>query len=150
QALEAVRHLEALLEALATTPAPVLRSHGLGVLQLRRLSRLTGLTEAHAALLLEVGYAAGLVAESAGTAAGEDQRWLPTPGDDDWRATPLARRWAVLARAWFGMTRAPGLVGTRDENNKDKPVNALSYEVTRLGAVAARRAALTALAALPE
>ena len=61
QALEAVRHLDALLTALAETPAPVLRSFGLGVRDLRRLARDTGITEAVAALLLEVAYAAGLL-----------------------------------------------------------------------------------------
>src|SRR5262245_22232293 len=57
QALEAVRHLEALLHALAETPATVLRSFGLGVRDLRRLARDTGTSEQVAALLLEIAEA---------------------------------------------------------------------------------------------
>ncbi len=39
QTLEVVRHTEALLESLAAEPAPVLRSGGVGVRDLRRLAR---------------------------------------------------------------------------------------------------------------
>jgi hypothetical protein len=147
QALEAVRHLEALLEALAVNPAPVLRSFGLGVRDLRRLAKETGLTESHTALLLEVGYAAGLLAQNDAAGRTDSQHWLPTGAYDHWRAAPLAQRWALLARTWFAMTRAPALVGQRDD--KDKAINALSYEATRLGAAAARRWALDVLASLP-
>ncbi len=48
---------------LAAEPAPVLRSGGLGVRDLRRLARATGLDEPTTALLLEVAYAAGLTGE---------------------------------------------------------------------------------------
>ena len=44
-----------------TTPAPVLRSFGLGVRDLRRLARDAGISEGDAALLLEIAYAAGLL-----------------------------------------------------------------------------------------
>src|SRR5436190_6392791 len=54
QAMEAVRHTEALLEVLATEPAQVLRSGGLGVRELRRLTKTVGIDEGVAALLLEV------------------------------------------------------------------------------------------------
>ena len=85
QAMEAVRHTEALLAALDAEPAPVLRSGGIGVRELRRLARAAGLDEPLAALLLEVAYAAGLageleahraVARSAGPRAGP--QILPT------------------------------------------------------------------------
>ncbi|NHW88003.1 hypothetical protein HA066_26720, partial [Escherichia coli] len=76
------RHTEALLEQLAAEPAPVLRSGGIGVRDLRRLARATGLDEPAAALLLEVAYAAGLTGEmdlpgSVGR-YGADQQVLPT------------------------------------------------------------------------
>ena len=63
QAMEAVRHTEALLAALDAEPAPVLRSGGVGVRELRRLAQSAGLDEPLAALLLEVASAAGLVGE---------------------------------------------------------------------------------------
>ena len=137
QALEAVRHLDALLHALADAPAPVLRSFGLGVRDLRRLARDAGTSEGDAALLLEIAYAAGLLGYTepgsrgtGGRAAGPTEMlWLPAPGYDTWRGAELADRWALLARTWLDMSRAPSLVGQRDE--KDRPINALSTEANR-------------------
>jgi hypothetical protein len=147
QALEAIRHLEALLQALSDDPAPVLRTVGLGVRELRRLARGAGLTEPVTALLLEVAYAAGLLAHT-DPYANPDQRWLPTPAYDHWRKAPLPQRWALIARAWLTMTRAPGLVGQRDD--RDRPINALSFDAAQLAAAPARRQALGVLAGLPD
>jgi hypothetical protein len=147
QALEAVRQLDALLAGLADGPAPLLRSFGLGVRDLRRLAKDAGTTEATAALLLEIGYAAGLLTYADRTVRSADQVWLPAPAYDTWRGGDLAKRWCLLARTWLAMTRAPSLIGQRDA--KDKPISALSVEVARIGAPAARRAALTVLADLP-
>src|SRR5690606_422874 len=110
QTMEAVRHTEALLEALAAEPAPVLRSGGVGIRELRRLARAAGLDETTSALLLEVAGAAGLVGEldlpHATTArGGAEQQMLPTNGYDLWRGSSLARRWHHLAQAWLAMTR---------------------------------------------
>jgi hypothetical protein len=148
QALEAVRHLDALLGVLAEAPAPVLRSFGLGVRDLRRLARDGGVTEPDAALLLELAYAAGLLTYTDAAGAGGDQRWLPSPAYDAWRTASLARRWATLARVWLRTTRAPAMVGQRDD--KDKLISALSIEANRLAAPALRRSVLTVLAGLPE
>jgi hypothetical protein len=158
QAMEAVRTTEVLLEALAVEPAPVLKTGGLGVRDLRRLARTAGVDESGAALLLEVAYAAGLLGEADAGGAGRavtvsratggvDEIFLPTGAYDMWRALSIAQRWHALAGAWLGMTRQPGLVGQRDD--RDRPINALSPEVERAGAPQARREALQALAALP-
>ncbi len=148
QALEAVRHLDALLHALAETPAPVLKSFGLGVRDLRRLARATGISEEVAATLVEIAYAAGLLnSTDVSLRAATEQRWLPTPAYDTWRSAPLAHRWVTLARAWLYMTRLPGLVGQRDD--RDRLIGALSYEAQRMSAPALRRAVLGVLADLP-
>ncbi|RKN48484.1 helicase-associated domain-containing protein [Micromonospora endolithica] len=151
QTMEAVRQTEALLEQLAAEPAPVLRSGGLGVRDLRRLARAVGLDESAAALLLEVAYAAGLVGEMDLPGAttgryGADQQVLPTGGYEVWRAVSLAQRWEQLGRAWLTMTRQAGLVGQRDD--RDRPIAVLSAEAERAGAPAARRAVLGVLADL--
>ncbi|GAB3154921.1 helicase-associated domain-containing protein [Micromonospora sonneratiae] len=151
QAMETVRHAEALLEALSAEPAPVLRSGGIGVRDLRRLARSTGLDESTAALLLEVAYAAGLAGEAdlvgaATTRTGADQQVLPTASYEVWRSGSLAQRWDHLARAWLSMPRQAGLVGQRDD--RDRLITALSAEVERAGAPAARRAVLGILADL--
>ncbi|MGW5669170.1 helicase-associated domain-containing protein, partial [Micromonospora sp. NPDC003776] len=137
QTMEVVRHTEALLESLSDEPAPVLRSGGVGVRDLRRMARNLGLDDATAALLFEVAYAAGLVGEldltgsSAARYSGEHQI-LPTGGYEVWRAASLAQRWEQLARAWLMMTRQPGLVGQRDD--RDRPISVLSAEAERAGA----------------
>jgi hypothetical protein len=155
QALEAVRHLDAILAALAENPAPVLRAFGLGVRELRRLARDAGVNEADAALLLEIAYAAGLLSYTepgargtGGRAAGPaEMLWLPTLTYDAWRSGELAQRWTLLARTWLGMSRAPSMVGQRDE--KDRPINALSTEAYRNAVPGVRRAALRVLAEAP-
>jgi hypothetical protein len=145
QAMEVVRHTEALAEVLAGDAAPVLRSGGLGVRELRRLARVTGLTEPSAALLLEVAYAAGLLGEAGGETG--DAVFLPAAGYDAWRVATLAERWARLARGWLLMSRMPSLVGQRDD--RDRLLPALSADIERLGAPAQRRAVLGALGDLP-
>ncbi|MEU5786198.1 helicase-associated domain-containing protein [Micromonospora purpureochromogenes] len=151
QTMELVRHTEALLESLAAEPAPVLRSGGVGVRDLRRLARGVGLDEPATALVFEVAYAAGLLGEldvSGSTTGryGADQQVLPTGGYEVWRAMSLAHRWEQLARAWLTMTRQVGLVGQRDD--RDRPISVLSAEAERAGAPAARRAVLGVLADL--
>ncbi|MEU0155280.1 helicase-associated domain-containing protein [Micromonospora fulviviridis] len=151
QTMEVVRHTEALLEALAAEPAPVLRSGGVGVRDLRRLARGLGLDDPTTALIFEVAYAAGLLGELdlTGTATaryGGDQQILPTGGYEVWRAASLAQRWEQLARAWLTMTRQVGLVGQRDD--RDRPISVLSAEAERAGAPAARRSVLAVLADL--
>ncbi|MEV6850763.1 helicase-associated domain-containing protein [Actinoplanes sp. NPDC051411] len=157
QVMEAVRSTEALLDALAAEPAAILRAGGLGVRDLKRLARATGLDEPAAALLLEVAYAAGLVGESDASgisravtisrAAGAvEEIFLPTGAFDLWRALSIAHRWETLVRSWLVMTRQPGLIGQRDE--RDRPINALAPEVERSAAPEARRDTLLVLADL--
>ncbi len=147
QAMEAVRHLDALLHAIAEAPPPLLRSFGLGVRDLRRLARQCGISDAATALLLEIAYSAGLLTYIDALSQSGESRWLPAPEYDTWRTLPLAQQWVVLARTWLEMTRAPVLVGQRDE--RDKPISALSVDVARGGAPTSRRAALSVLADVP-
>ncbi|HZN16819.1 MAG TPA: helicase-associated domain-containing protein [Micromonosporaceae bacterium] len=152
QAMEAVRNAEALLEAVAAEPVPLLRSGGLGVRELRRLARAAGAEEPVAVLLLELAYAAGLFAEAerldkVGARPNGGPLYLPTSAYDSWRALPLAQRWGVLAQTWLALAREPRLVGERDD--RDRPVNVLAPEAERAGAPATRLAALAVLATLP-
>lgn len=147
QAMEAVRHTEALLEALGTDPAPMLRSGGLGVRELRRLARTAGVDDSMAALLLEVAHAAGLVGTWQPGDRTAEAQFLPAGSYDGWRARSIPRQWAVLARAWLGMSRDPRLVGERDE--RDRPISALAPEAERVGAPGTRHEVLRVLAGLP-
>jgi hypothetical protein len=149
QAMEAVRLAGALLEALAAEPAPVLRSGGMGIRDLRRLARAAGTSEQVAGLLVEAGYAAGLIGETdesgPGRAGGPELR--PTTGYDLWSGAPLAGRWHALATGWLAMTRQPDRVGRRD--GRDRLIGPLGPEAERSGAPALRRTVLGVLAELP-
>jgi hypothetical protein len=110
-AADLLRLVGELLEAWSAQPPPVLRSGGLGVRELRRTASTLDVDEETAAFVVEVAYAAGLVADD-----GEaDPSWAPTPAYDTWLDAPPPRSWATLAAAWAAATRAPGMVGSRDD-----------------------------------
>ena len=142
-AAEAVAKVEVLLEAWSAAPAGVLRAGGLGVRELKRAAQVMDVPEAHAALLVEVASAAGLVDQTPGL----EPEWVPTPAFDSWVARPPEQRWAELAQAWLTMPRLPGLVGERDE--RDKVLAPLGPDVERPGAPAERRRVLSVLATAP-
>src|SRR5690606_26678199 len=81
-ALELLREAEVVLETLGAAPVAELRSGGLGVRDLKRLSKSTGIDERRLGLILEVAAGAGLIA--AGT---------PDAVPDDGSAPFWARRW---------------------------------------------------------
>lgn len=150
EALELVRHCGAIVDALSDTPAPALKAGGLGVREIKRIGKITGLDEARVGLLLELLAAASLI--SSGTPeplpandSGEDY-WGPTSAADSWVTATPAARWHTLASAWLELQRAPWLIGMRDPN--DKPVAALSEEVRSPAAPRDRRTILEYLAEL--
>nr|WP_296768013.1 helicase-associated domain-containing protein [Rhodococcus sp. (in: high G+C Gram-positive bacteria)] len=148
EALELIRHCGLIVESLATAPAPALKAGGLGVREIKRITKATGLDEAQVSLLVELLAAAALI--SSGTPdplpsndSGEDY-WAPTAAVDGWITATPAARWHALASAWLELQRAPWLVGMRDPN--DKPVAALSEEVRSPAAPRDRRTILEYLA----
>ncbi|MDQ1742997.1 MAG: hypothetical protein QOE23_1336, partial [Pseudonocardiales bacterium] len=142
QVLETVRLVEVLLTEVAAEPPGLLRAGGLGVRELRRLSRALDIGEPVTALLLEVASEAGLL--SASTTA--DPAYLPTTEFDSWLRHSTAERWVRLATGWLSMTRLPSLVGARDE--RDKTIAALSADLERHSAPALRLQLLGLLAEL--
>lgn len=140
QAFTTVRLIEELLERWGLEPPPVLRSGGLAVRDLRSAAALLDIEEWHAALLIEVAYASGLLARGGGV----DGEWLPTQAYDLWLLRETAERWVELAQAWLDTDRVPGLAGERDE--RDRLINALGDETVRTSAPETRRATLGALA----
>ena len=122
---ELVRWVNELGELWGGEPPGVLRAGGLGVRDLRRTALALDVPEPAAALVVEVAFAAGLVADDGEVGAS----WLPTPAYDAWTAAAPPARWRQLAQAWLASSRVPGLVGSRDE--KDSPRAALSEAVER-------------------
>ena len=149
-ALEFLHRCDALLEALSLAPAATLKAGGVGVRELRRIARTSGIDQAEVPLLLEVLAAAGLIAVG-DTEVGEvsfDSVWAPTDAADAWAAHEPARRWAELVLAWWSMPRAPWRVGSEVEGGGTVP--ALG-EAVGPPAPAERGRVLSALAALdPE
>lgn len=147
-ALDLIRHTELLLDRLSAEPVAVLRTGGIGVRELRALAGKAGVEEQQASVLLEIAYAAGLVAEAD---AGTTELWLPTSAYDDWLALDLSHRWARLVVAWYPGLRAIGLVGRRDAagataSARERLVNALSPDLERLLAPEVRELTFAALA----
>src|SRR5690606_32520616 len=149
---ELLRHCADILAALGNTPAPALRAGGLGVRELRRVAKQTGIDEQRAALLIEVLAAAKLIEKGLPDPAPDldtvDDFWAPTPASDAWLDGPPARRWTVLAMVWLDLDRMPWMIGMRDAN--DKPLAALSAELRVPYAPRDRRAILGLLAEQPS
>lgn len=140
-AIEAVRLVDELAQSWSALPPMVLRTGGLGVRELRRTAAALDVDDGTAALVAEVAFAAGLVANDAEA----DPVWLPTPRYDLWRTAGPGERWAQLATGWLDSTRAAGLVGVRGP--KDTPIAALGPDAERAQAAPVRTQVLAELAA---
>lgn len=143
EAAEFLRQLESMLTLWSGQPPPVLKSGGLGVRELRKVTREVEVDDARATLLVELAAGAGLVADSQ-TATPE---WVPTTLADSWLASAPAQRWLIVTQAWLDLARLPGLAGQRDA--KDKTMAPLSDDLRRPLAPVQRRRVLAALADLP-
>ncbi len=126
-------------------PPRVLRAGGLSVRDLKRLSAILDVDQTHAAFVVEIAYAADLLADDASL----EPVWAPTPGYDEWQQKPSARRWVRLGRAWLSSGRAPHLVGTTPAAG-GSAINALSADVVYPPTRQLRGDVLAELAALPE
>ncbi|MFI2753182.1 helicase-associated domain-containing protein [Cellulomonas sp. P22] len=138
-----VRLVALLVRTWEQNPAPVLRSGGLGVRELRRIAATLEVEEQEAALVVEIAAAAGFVAED----GEESPSFAPTLAVDEWLNSDLPTRWATLARTWASMVRTPWMVGGRDERGGVRA--ALDPELSRPWAPRVRRAVLSVLADQP-
>lgn len=138
-----VRLVALLVRTWEQTPAPVLRSGGLGVRELRRVAATLEVEDSEAAFVVELAAAAGLVAED----EEESPAFAPTLAVDEWLNDDLPSRWATLARAWASTVRTPWMVGGRDERGGVRA--ALDPELSRPWAPRVRHAVLNALAEVP-
>lgn len=143
-AAEVVRQVQLLLDQCAVAAPSVLRSGGMGVRDLKSLATVVDVDEARAALLVELAWAAGLLA-STGEVTDE---WLPTPAFDLWCSQSAAERWVQLAEAWLATSHVASLVGDRDASG-DR-INVLTTDVERIVAPDVRRWVLDDLAAQGE
>lgn len=149
-AIDLLRHVDVLLENLGTAPVSELRSGGLGIRELKRLAKVTGIDEARLGLILEIAAAAGLIASGMpdpDPAYGDGPYWAPTATADRFSTLAAADRWYLLAITWLDLTCRPTLIGSRGPDGK--PFGALSNSLFSTAAPLDRRLLLTLLAGLP-
>jgi hypothetical protein len=148
--IDLLREVELVLETLGATPVPELRSGGLGVRDVKRLTKVTGIDERRLGLILEVASAAGLIAvglpePEPADAAGP--HWAPTVAADRFVESAAAFKWHLLASTWLDLPGRPGLIGNRGPDGK--PYAALSDSLFSTAAPLDRRLLLGVLADLP-
>jgi len=131
----ALDQVTAVLEACGAAPVAMRRLGGVGVREIRRLARTTGLDEAGVRLWLEIGYALGLLDQ-------DGAELLPTAAYDGWAADRPGRRLADVARCWRNLATWPVPDSAGDAGT------ALSYDDRGLLATQLRHELLDAAAAL--
>ncbi len=149
-AMDLLREIDVVLETLSGAPIPELRSGGLGVRELKRLTKSTGIDDDRLGLILEVASAAGLIAAGIpepDPLDGGGPYWAPTLAADRFIESPTALRWYHVCSAWLDLPARPGLVGERGPDGK--PYAALSDSLYSTAAPLDRRLLLTMLAELP-
>lgn len=149
-AIDILREVELVLETLSAAPVPELRNGGLGVRDVKRLTKATGVDERRLGLILELAAAAGLIASGMpdpepGDGAGP--YWAPTVAADRFVESPTAVRWHLLMSTWLDLPGRPGLIGSRGADGK--PYAALSDSLYSTAAPLDRRLLLGVMAGLP-
>ncbi len=148
--IDLLRELDVLIETLSATPISELRSGGLGVREVRRLAKITGIDDARLGLILELAAAAGLIASGIPDpqpAVGDPPYWAPTVAADRFSEAPTGERWHLLATTWLDLAARPALIGSRGPDAK--PYAALSDSLYSTAAPLDRRLLLSMLAELP-
>ncbi len=149
-AIDMLREVELVIETLSATPIPELRSGGLGVREVKRLTKLTGIEERRLGLILEVTAAAGLIAPGMPEPDPPDAMgpfWAPTVAADRFIESPTAVKWHLIVSAWLDLPGRPSLIGSR--NPDGKPYAALSDSLYSTAAPLDRRLLLETLDDLP-
>ena len=149
--IDLLRELDVLLERLGAGPVSELRSGGLGIRDVKRLSKATGIEEPRLGLILEVAAVAGLIASGMPDpepATGDGPYWAPTVAADRFTAMSPAERWHLLATSWLDLPGRPALIGSRGPDAK--PYGALTDSLYSTAAPLDRRLLLGMLSELPH
>lgn len=147
--IDLLREVEVVLDTLSAAPVPELRSGGLGVRDLKRLAKATGIDEGRLGLILELTVGAGLIAAGMPEPEPDDAAgayWAPTVGADRFAESSMAAKWGLLATTWLDLPSRPSLIGRRGPDGK--PYAALSDSLFSTAAPLDRRLLLAMLADL--
>jgi Helicase conserved C-terminal domain len=148
--IDLLREFDVLLQTLGAAPVSELRSGGLGVREVKRLVKVTGINDPRLGLILEVAAAAELIASGMPDPEppnGDGPYWAPTVAADRFTAMSPAERWHLLASTWLDLPGRPALIGSRGPDAK--PYGALSDSLYSTAAPLDRRLLLGMLAELP-
>jgi hypothetical protein len=148
--IDLLREVDVLLEILGAAPVSELRSGGMGVREVKRLAKATGIDEPRLGLVLEIAAAAGLIASGLPDpepAGADGPYWAPTVAADRFTSMSAAERWHQLATTWLDLPSRPALIGSRSPDGK--PYGALSDSLYSTAAPLDRRLLLEMLAKLP-
>ncbi|HEU4360597.1 MAG TPA: helicase-associated domain-containing protein, partial [Mycobacterium sp.] len=151
--IDLLRELDSVLDTLGSAPVPELRSGGLGIREVKRLAKATGVDESRLGLLLEVAAAGGWIAVGIPDSEQFDDDplagpyWAPTVAADRFTGLTAAQRWQLLASTWLDLAARPGLIGSRGPDGKT--CGALSTPLFSTAAPLDRRLLLGLLADLP-
>jgi hypothetical protein len=148
--IDLLRELDVLLQTLGVAPVSELRSGGLGIRDVKRLAKATGIGEPRLGLILEIAAAAGLITSGMPDpepADGDGPYWAPTVATERFSAMSPAERWHLLAGTWIDLPGRPALIGTRGPDAK--PYGALTDSLYSTAAPLDRRLLLGMLAGLP-
>jgi hypothetical protein len=148
-AIDLLREVDGLFGILGAAPVSELRSGGLGVREVKRLAKSTGIAEPRLGLILELTAAAGLIASGMPDPeplSGDGPYWAPTLAADRYAALSPAERWHLLASTWLDLPGRPALIGSRGPDAK--PYGALSDSLFSTAAPLDRRLLLGMLSGL--
>jgi hypothetical protein len=148
--VDLLRELDVLLETLSAAPVSELRTGGMGIREVKRLAKTTGIDEPRLGLILEIAAVAGLIASGMPDPEpnhGDPPYWAPTVAADRLAAMSPAQRWHLLASTWLDLPGRPALIGSRGPDAK--PYGALSHSLYSTAAPLDRRLLLGMLAELP-
>jgi XPB/Ssl2-like helicase family protein len=148
--IDLLHELDVVLETLSAAPITELRSGGLGVREVRRLAKVTGVDETRLGLILELAAGAGLIASGMPDpqpVSGDAPFWAPTTAADRFAEASTADRWLLLASTWLDLPARPALIGTHGPDAK--PYGALSDSLYSTAAPLDRQLLLGMLAELP-
>ncbi len=119
--IDLLRELDVVLQTLGAAPVSELRVGGLGIRDVKRLAKATGIDEPRLGLILEVANAAGLIASGTPDpepAAGDPPHWAPTMATERFAAISAGERWHLLASTWLDLPGRPALIGSRGPDGK--------------------------------
>ena len=119
--IDLLRELDVVLQTLGAAPVSELRSGGLGLRDVKRLAKGTGIDEPRLGLILEVAAAAGLIASGMPDpqpAVGDAPYWAPTVATERFTAMSAPERWHLLAGTWLDLPGRPALIGSRGPDAK--------------------------------